>query len=225
MGDQIGLCHECYRWRVAQGLSGGEQDKDTGMLTKASEDENREYDNGEEPTPESYETAQARLEERETFEEALADTLDSMPLDELAWLVGDSDTTGQNDRFDDGEGQAAEGPQKSADDDRAKLTIHKQPADDVTKRMIPPYGWVSMVVEDGNDYSPKSEQLEDAEALQTPRECSRETVECAEEPAQDGDSPRSTHVASCECQFCCPYLHDRLPRKYEATERRTARNS
>ena len=110
----------------------------------------------------------------------------------------------------------AEGPQKSADDDRAKLTIHKQLADDVTKRMIPPYGWVSMVVEDGNDYSPKSEQLEDAEALQTPRECSRETVECAEEPAQDGDSPRSTHVASCECQFCCPYLHDRLPRKYEA---------
>ena len=68
----------------------------------------------------------------------------------------------------------------------------------------------------GKDHSPKSEQLEDAEALQTPRECSRETVECAEEPAQDGDSPRSTHVASCECQFCCPYLHDRLPRKYEA---------
>ena len=68
----------------------------------------------------------------------------------------------------------------------------------------------------GKDHSPKSEQLEDAEALQTPRECSRETVECAEEPAQDGDSPRSTHVAWCPCQFCCPYLHDRLPRKYEA---------
>ena len=71
----------------------------------------------------------------------------------------------------------------------------------------------------GKDYSPKSEQLEDAEALQTPRECSRETVECAEEPAQDGDSPRSTHVAWCQCQFCCPYLHDRVPRKYEAVRR------
>ena len=71
----------------------------------------------------------------------------------------------------------------------------------------------------GKDYSPKSEQLEDAEALQTPRECSRETVECAEEPAQDGDSPRSTHVAWCQCRFCCPYLHDRLPRKYEAVRR------
>ena len=71
----------------------------------------------------------------------------------------------------------------------------------------------------GKDHSPKSEQLEDAEALQTPRECSRETVECAEEPAQDGDSPRSTHVAWCQCQFCCPYLHDRLPRKYEAVRR------
>ena len=41
----------------------------------------------------------------------------------------------------------------------------------------------------GKDHSPKSEQLEDAEA------CSRETVECAEEPAQDGDSPVSyTHL-------------------------------
>ena len=73
--------------------------------------------------------------------------------------------------------------------------------------------------ETGKDYSRTSEQLEDAEALQTPRECSRETVECAEEPAQDGDSPRSTHAAWCTCQFCCPYLHDRLPRKYEAVRR------
>ena len=54
----------------------------------------------------------------------------------------------------------------------------------------------------GKDHSPKSEQLEDAEALQTPRECSRETVECAEEPAQDGDSPRSTHVASYHASYC-----------------------
>ena len=101
MTHEIGLCHECYRWRA--GRLGGEQDQDTGVLTKASENEERKYD--------------------------------------------------------DVQGQAAEGPQKRAEDDQVMFTINKQLADDMTKRMIPPYGWVSMVVEDGNDYSPKSEQL------------------------------------------------------------------